>query len=285
MKLGILCSGGLGLQTIKMLINLHEIRFVFTDFKSEEIKEFCRQNELAIFIGNPRNGKAKEFVSKIDCEILISINYLFIIEKDIIDLGKGLAFNVHGSLLPKYRGRTPHVWSIINGETIAGITAHLLDEGCDTGDVLEQVEIPIGLEETGNDILKKYEENYLPLIERVIQGYEVGELKPKKQNEDLATYFGKRVPEDGLISWEWQKSRIYNWVRAQAFPYPGAYSFYEGSKLTIDEIGFSEHGFHFDTPNGTILKENPLLVKTPNGAVEIKSYRENMEFKKGGILR
>ena len=286
MNLGILCSGGLGYKILIELFNNYKINFVFTDTKSEDIISFCSSNDLPIFIGNPRNGKAKNFINENHCDVLISINYLFIIGKDIINLGKKLSFNIHGSLLPKYRGRTPHVWAIINGEKFTGVTAHIIDEGCDTGDILEQIKIPITLNDTGNDILLKYREHYLPLIEKVISKLKNEKLKPQKQNSKFATYFGKRVPEDGLINWNWQKERIYNWIRAQSYPYPGAFSFYRGEKLTIDEITFSNHGFDYNIDNGTILNENPIIIKTPNGAIEIKSIREKIELiNKGDVLQ
>src|SRR5690606_33504394 len=95
--------------------------------------------------------------------------YLFIIDKKIIDLATSIAFNIHGSLLPKYRGRTPHVWSIINNEKFTGITAHIIDEGCDTGDIIEQVKIKISKSDTGASLLEKYNLLYLPLIRSVLE--------------------------------------------------------------------------------------------------------------------
>ncbi|MCL8006644.1 methionyl-tRNA formyltransferase [Gelidibacter japonicus] len=285
MNLGILCSGNLGYKTLLVLHEKYPINFVFTDVNSKDIIEFCDNNKLSVFIGNPRGGKAKSFIDSNGCDLLISINYLFLIEKDVINMGKKLTFNIHGSLLPKYRGRTPHVWSIINGEKQTGITAHIVDEGCDTGDVLEQIIIPIDQKDTGAIILKKYEENYLPLLEKVIYKFNNGTLQRTKQNSELATYFGKRVPEDGLIDWNWQKERIYNWIRAQAHPYPGAYTAYEGKKLTIDRIMFSDYGFDCNLMNGTILKVNPLIVKTPNGAIELITTRESIDLKIGDVLK
>ena len=284
MSLGILCSGRLGYQTLLKLLDKYQINFVFTDSKSENIIEYCEQNKLRVFVGNPRNGRAKEFIAKNECEILISINYLFLIEQDIINLSKGLTFNIHGSLLPKYRGRTPHVWAIINGEEFTGITAHIIDEGCDTGDILEQIKISIEPNDTGDNILTKYESNYLPLIEKVIDSFNQGKLKPKKQDPKKATYYGKRIPDDGLINWNWQKERIYNWIRAQAHPYPGAFTFLHGKKITIDEISYSDDGYEYKQPNGMVLNSHPLIIKTPNGAVEIKSFREKIELTKGQVL-
>ena len=284
MSLGLLCSGRLGYQTLLKLLEKYQINFVFTDSKSKNIIQFCEQNKLRVFVGNPRNGRAKEFIAKNECEILISINYLFLIEQDIINLSKGLTFNIHGSLLPKYRGRTPHVWAIINDEKFTGITAHIIDEGCDTGDILEQIKISIEPNDTGDNILTKYESNYLPLIEKVIDSFNQGKLKPKKQDPKKATYYGKRIPDDGLINWNWQKERIYNWIRAQAHPYPGAFTFLHGKKITIDEISYSDDGYEYKQPNGMVLNSHPLIIKTPNGAVEIKSFREKIELTKGQVL-
>jgi len=82
----------------------------------------------------------------------------------------------------------------------------------------------------------------------------------------------------------WQKERIYNWIRAQAHPYPGAFTFLNGKKITIDEISYSDDGYEYKQPNGMVLNSHPLVIKTPNGAVEIKSFREKIELTKGQVL-
>ena len=281
MSLGLLASGGLGFDLLKHLLKSHQLCFVMTDLHSRAIIEECQENNLPCFIGNPRNGKAKEFVKDKEIDILVSVNYLFIIEEDLISLPKRLAFNIHGSLLPKYRGRTPHVWAIINNEKETGITAHVIDDGCDTGDVLEQIVIPIAENATGADVLLSFGEHYPILIDTVLAKIENNTLSIKPQQHALATVFGKRTPDDGTINWDWQKERIYNWVRAQAYPYPGAFSFYNNEKITIDEVSYSSLGYDWTTPNGTVIglnKGNPI-VKTPNGAVEIRKIRnEQIKF-------
>mgnify|MGYP000987242047 CR=1 FL=1 len=278
----VLCSGNLGFNILSNLYNELKIKFVFTDNKSTDIINFCKENNILLFKGNPRNGKANEFIAnnklatkKVD--VIISVNYLFIIDKQIIDLASKIAFNVHGSLLPKYRGRTPHVWSIINNEKYAGITAHIIDNGCDTGDIIEQVKFRIGSKDTGASLLEKYNLIYLPLIKKVISKINSNSVILKKQNNLKATYFGKRVPEDGQINWDWQKERIYNWVRAQAYPYPGAFTHFNQQKLVIDEVRFSNFGFNYNLENGKILSLNPLIVKVQNGCLEIIKYRGDLQ--------
>ena len=277
MILGLLCSGDLGYKTLVTLFEKREIIFVCTDKKSDTIILFCNENNIKLFIGNPRNGKASEDLKDLYIDVIISINYLFLIEEDLIKLANILAFNIHGSLLPKYRGRTPHVWSIINNEKTTGVTAHIIDAGCDTGSIIEQVEVPIRNNDTGATILKKYALLYTPLIEKVLFQIDKEVVVLKKQDESLATYFGKRTPKDGLINWDWSKERIKNWVRAQANPYPGAFTFYNGNKIIIDEVVFSNLGFDFNISNGTILKTNPnCIIKTPNGAIEIIKTRNKL---------
>jgi len=184
-----------------------------------------------------------------------------------------LAFNIHGSLLPKYRGRTPHVWAIINNESETGVTAHVIDEGCDTGPILNQIRVCIESHYTGSMILGKFKELYFSLVKDVLTKIESGTFELTQQDSTLASYFGKRTPDDGHINWSWQKERIRNWVRAQAYPYPGAYSYIRGEKLVVDELVFIERGFHFEQPNGQIISIDPILVKTPNGVVELKQVR------------
>lgn len=274
MKLGVLCSGNLGFQMLVHLSKKQELSFVFTDAHSSPIVSFCQNKRIPLFIGNPRNGKCLTFIKNHTCDVLLSINYLFIIDRPLIDLPSLYAINFHGSLLPKYRGRTPHVWAIINNEKKTGVTAHLIDDNCDTGDIVEQIEIPIKRNDTGAKILEKFNILYALLLDKVLAKISSNQVELKVQDHQKATFFGKRTPEDGQIDWSWQKERIFNWVRAQAFPYPGAFSFINEQKVTIDEVQFSDLGFDCTTENGTILSINPICVKTANGAIELVAIRE-----------
>ena len=285
MKLGILTSGSLGRDTLEKIIPYYDVSFVLTDTNSISIIDFCKNHNIPFFKGNPRNGKAYQFIKNIQVDVLISINFLFLIKSDIINHPKILSFNIHGSLLPKYRGRTPHVWAIINNEKNSGISAHIIDEGCDTGEILSQVIIPISQNDTGNDILNKYKSKYFSLTKDVLDKIESNKLAPLIQDESLATYYGIRKPEDGRINWNWHKERIRNWVRAQAHPYPGAFSFVNGNKLTVDEVEEVSNGFTSLTENGIVLEIEPnIIVKTPNGALKLTKFREDIKILKGDQL-
>jgi methionyl-tRNA formyltransferase len=285
MRLGVLASGLLGAEMLTHLHERYEICFVLSDRNSSGILSFTESMNIPVFKGNPRNGQSFEFIKDKKIEALVSINYLYLIEEDLISLPSKCAFNVHGSLLPKYRGRSPHVWAIINNEIETGVTAHLITTTCDAGDILEQIPIPIEYDDTGYSILEKYKSVYPLILESVLSKLVENNIVTTPQDNTQYTYFGKRTPCDGEINWNWQKERIRNWIRAQSYPYPGAFTFNNNVKITIDEAHFSNHGYSFDLKNGMILSIHPLLVKTPNGVMHITKTREkNITLNLGDIL-
>ncbi|GAA4941899.1 hypothetical protein GCM10023314_13660 [Algibacter agarivorans] len=283
LTIGVLCSGGLGLDTLLKIANEHTIQFILTDRNSTGIIDFATKNNIPFYAGNPRKGKGYDFIKSFSVDVIASINYLFLIEEDIINHANELIFNIHGSLLPKYRGRTPHVWAIINGENKAGITAHIIDSGCDTGKIIHQIEIAIDAEDTGAIILEKYARAYYPLVKKVLDNVANNQLNLTIQNEEDATYFGKRTPVDGEINWDWTKEVIRNWVRAQANPYPGAFTFYNNQKIIIDKVSFSKDKTLKNQVNGEIVKTEPeVIVKTVNGTISLDVIRtENCTFARG----
>ncbi|KKL45254.1 hypothetical protein LCGC14_2357510, partial [marine sediment metagenome] len=247
----------------------------------------AKSNSIVFFLGNPRGGKAGRFIGENKIDVLLSVNYIYLIEQDLIDWPDKYAINLHGSLLPRYRGRTPHVWAIINNESVTGITAHLIDTGCDSGPVIEQIKINIHEEQTGGDLLEIFNNEYPNLIASVLDQVKKDSVNPIAQDHSQATYFGKRTPDDGKIQWTWSKERIYNWVRAQSRPYPGAFSFYRENRIIIHKIKYSSHGFDYNDNNGLLINtdQNPI-IKTPNGCVEIIDYiiEEDLELTKGESL-
>lgn len=278
MTTSLMISGHLGHVIFKHLLERgFDIQAVFTNKGSDAIIDLAREKSLPLFVGNPRKGRTTEFIQNIECDVLLSVNYLFIIEQDLIDLPHQYAINIHGSLLPKYRGRTPHVWAIINGEKETGITAHLIDKEVDNGDIIQQVKVPITPTDTGADILKKYKALYPRLAESILNSVENNTIKFTPQEKENAIYFGKRTPADGQIIWDWGKERIQNWVRAQAKPYPGAFTFFGEHKIIAHKAIFSDLGFNYEQKNGEILQLNDqsITVKTPNGALTLQNLETN----------
>ena len=282
-------SGHLGAVVLENILTKHSIniQLILTDKKSDEIVTLAKEKKIPVFAGNPRNEKASLFCCEqnIIFDYIFSVNYLFILEEDFLNRAK-LGINFHGSLLPKYRGRTPHVWAIINGEKETGITAHLMNSKCDDGDIVEQISIPIAEEDTGAKVLEKFNVIYPDLVWYVVEKLENGQIEPKKQDSSLATYFGKRTPEDGEINWNWQKERIRNWVRAQANPYPGAFTFLNDNKIIINKIEYSDLGFTDTMENGKVVAviDGTPYVKTQNGVVKLVDFETDTIIKQEDIL-
>ena len=285
---GILVSGDLGYKCLELINQVSKVDFVCTDKSSESIIGYCKENNIPIYSGNPRNAKIANFLKGFNSDVLLSINYLFLIDGKLLGFPRLYAINIHGSLLPKYRGRTPHVWAIINNEKEAGITAHLISDECDAGEIVYQEKVTIDSDITGYELLEIYKKRYLEIVKYIINCIELEQLRSFPQNHNQATYFGKRIPDDGKINWNWQWERIFNWVRAQAKPYPGAFTFYENQKVIIHKIKYVNYGFSNSTLNGMILflNESEIIVKTPNGTIQLVDFDipESIVLKQGGIF-
>jgi methionyl-tRNA formyltransferase len=281
------CSGLLGIRMLEYLYKNEKVSAVLTDKNSKGVVDFCSRVNLPLFIGNARNDECFKFVKEYKKSILLSINYLFLFDERVIKLFE-YKFNIHGSLLPKYRGRTPHVWAIINNEKKTGITIHEISLECDSGDILFQKEIPIKYSDTGGSMLQKYYFLYPKILEHFLLLFREGKTVGRKQEKDLMTYFGKRTPEDGKINWDWQRERIYNWVRALSLPYPGAFCFLRDMRIIVLKILFSDFGFSSEIKNGTIVfvSKKSFIVKTANGCIEVVGHnlRDNIIVSKGDIL-
>lgn len=282
MKLALLVSGKLGLETLQSIADSdHDLVAIFTDSKSEDIVSFSQEKDLPIFVGNPRKGDVESFIDNKYPELLLSVNYLFLIDEIMIQWPTKYALNIHGSLLPKYRGRTPHVWAIINGEQFSGVTIHEIVKECDAGDIVKQIKLPITYDDTGGALLAKFQSQYPKLVRELLHQVENDEVTFTKQDHNKATFFKKRTPDHGEIRWEWSKTRIRNWIRAQASPYPGAFCWYQGGKVIIDQVELDDWGFHQDDENGRILTTQPLRIKCTDGAIIVKKLRSDYSFKIG----
>ena len=167
----------IGILGFESLIRLKiKPKIIFTDNKSLDLQQFAKSYNIPIYVGKPNTEQAEQLLNKVKLDLIISVNYIFILRENIFK------FNTRVNqftrvLLPKYRGRTPHVWAIINGEHVTGVTAHFIDEGCDTGDIIEQKKIDISLTDSGQDLLEKYKSVYPTMIKTVIEKLEKGILK------------------------------------------------------------------------------------------------------------
>jgi len=230
--------GKLGYNCLSTIHRLKiKIHFVLThkDLSLESVDRFCQENDIKFSYSDLRkdlNFQSELFSSS--AKYLISINYRYIIPNEYLKKFE-YPLNIHGSLLPKYRGRTPHVWAIIDGEKKTGITCHLMEESVDTGPIVHQIEVSIGAQETGADLLSKFEELYPDCLLKSLEKMEKGYL-PVSQNNSKATYYGKRIPEMGCLDFSKSAKSLVDFIRALAKPYPGAFCFLgNGKKIIVNK--------------------------------------------------
>lgn len=273
-KIAFFGFGELGSSCLKILQSKgYEISYIFThkDLSDSGVDTFAKNHSIPFYYKDLRKNKDLIKDKKTDKVILVSINYRYILEKDTFN--KFLyAINIHGSLLPKYRGRTPHVWAIINGEKFAGITSHLIDEGVDTGAIIKQEKIKVQKYDTGATLLKKYEKIYPSILIESIN-FLINGNSPVKQNEEEASYFGKREPIMGYIDFYQKSDKIIDFIRAQSNPYPGAYYFLQnGQKIIIHKIEKTKDIQYIEAIGIIKLIDEKYFVKSTDGFLKIVDF-------------
>jgi methionyl-tRNA formyltransferase len=168
-------------------------------------------------------------------DAIIVVAYGRLIPRWMLDLPRYGNLNLHGSLLPKYRGAAPIQWAIANGEKVSGATTMRLDEGMDTGDMLLQRELPIGPADTAEELFPRLAELGAPLMVETLTGLEAGSIAPQKQDGDLASYAPLLTREDGRVDPARTAQSIYDrWRGFQ--PWPGAWTTVRGKKLTLHRL-------------------------------------------------
>jgi methionyl-tRNA formyltransferase len=251
-----------------------EVQCLFTheDDPGEEIW-FRRPAALAeakgIPVYTPKRIKDSAWIEKVRAlapDIVFSFYYRNIIPRDILDVPRIGAFNLHGSLLPKFRGRCPVNWVLIEGEDRTGVTLHVMEEKADTGDIVAQRAIDIAFHDTARSLFLKMVREAQLLMRDVLPQFRSGTFMRTPQSGPFS-YFGGRRPEDGLISWEKDAQSIYNLARATTHPYPGAFSYLDGKKLHLWETLPEER--ILPDPPGTVVCEKPLAVNTGRGVLQL----------------
>lgn len=195
-------------------------------------------------------------------DAIIVVAYGRLIPRWMLDLPPYGNINLHGSLLPKYRGAAPIQWAVANGETVTGVTTMWLDEGMDTGDMLLRRETPIRPEETAEDLFSRLAEIGAPLMVETLAGLEAGSITPQKQDVSLATMAPMLTREDGRVDLSRTAQAIYDrWRGFQ--PWPGAWTTVRGKKLILHRVAPATIWQHGE--QGYFHVENDRLYFTPNG--------------------
>jgi len=211
-----------------------------------------------------------EQITALKPDLILSAYYRNMISTKILGLARLGAFNMHGSLLPKYRGRAPVNWAVLHGEPRIGMTLHRMVKAPDAGAIVDQEGVDIGPRDSAEQAFRKVLPCARRVLERQIGPLLAGRAKETPQDEAQATYFGGRKPEDGRIQWTQTSAQIFNLVRAVTDPFPGAFTDIGPARLMVwwAEPSSAAARDRQGRP-GEILSIDPLVIATGDGAIEL----------------
>jgi methionyl-tRNA formyltransferase len=214
-----------------------------------------------------------EQIATLRPDLILSVYYRNMISSKLLALAPLGAFNLHGSLLPTYRGRAPINWAVLHGEPRIGMTLHRMVKAPDAGPIVDQEGVEIGPRDTAEQAFRKVLPCARRVIERQIDALLAGTAKETPQDDAQATYFGGRKPADGRIVWTQTSRQIFNLIRAVTDPYPGAFTEVGSARLMVwwaESDSPATRALYAETNRpGEILSVDPLVVATSDGALEL----------------
>ncbi|MEA2069310.1 MAG: bifunctional UDP-4-amino-4-deoxy-L-arabinose formyltransferase/UDP-glucuronic acid oxidase ArnA, partial [Verrucomicrobiota bacterium] len=277
MKAVVLAYHSIGCAGIEALLDAgYDIQAVFThvDNPTESIW-FDSVAELAAGKGIPvyapediNHAVWEKRIAEMAPDIIFSFYYRNMVKAPILGIPKAGCINLHGSLLPAYRGRCPVNWAIVNGETETGVTLHYMTPKADDGDIIAQRKIDISNGDTAKTLFGKTIAEAKNLLAETLPQIKDGSAPRTAQDASKASYYGGRRPADGEIDWGKSADEVRNLVRAVTKPYPGAFTFIGDRKCLVWQV--STTGGAGVAP-GTITSTTPLTVACGSGCVVVDS--------------
>jgi UDP-4-amino-4-deoxy-L-arabinose formyltransferase / UDP-glucuronic acid dehydrogenase (UDP-4-keto-hexauronic acid decarboxylating) len=277
MKAVVLAYHNIGCVGIKALLkNGFDIAAVFTHKDNphenlwfDSVSELSALENIPVFA--PEDINNPMWVTKIrdiKPDILFSFYYRYMIKSEILGIPPAGCLNLHGSLLPKYRGRCPVNWVLIKGEKETGVTLHYMTPKPDNGDIVSQKKVIIADNDTGKTLFEKMTDAASRMLDEILPQIINGTAPQIPQDHSQATYYGGRRPEDGEINWSMDAVAIRNQVRALTRPYPGAFSYIGERKCwfwSVEEM----HGAPNGKSPGMVISANPLVIACAHGAIRV----------------
>ncbi|UBX48340.1 bifunctional UDP-4-amino-4-deoxy-L-arabinose formyltransferase/UDP-glucuronic acid oxidase ArnA [Providencia alcalifaciens] len=210
-----------------------------------------------------------ERIREMKPDVIFSFYYRDMLSEELLALAPKGAFNLHGSLLPKYRGRAPINWALLNGESETGVTLHKMVAKADAGDIVAQEKVAITDTDTALTLHAKVREAAEVLLDKTLPLIEAGSYKTVAQDESQASYFGRRCADDGQIDWSRSAKEINCLIRAVTEPYPGAFTYLGARKMVVWRARVLDD--NQGKAAGTVLSSDPLRIACGQGALEIVS--------------
>ena len=220
-------------------------------------------------------------VRRLDPELVFVVGWSQLVHDPFIALAKEGVFGMHPTLLPRHRGRAPIPWAILSGLARTGVTLfEIVDATADSGAIVGQAVVEIAPDETATTLFAKLAVAHVDLIRECVPGIVASSASRLPQDPNRASYWPKRAPSDGIIDWETRAPFVYDWVRAQTRPYPGAFTFLDDEKVVVWRATPVE--LEQPAPAGTIVAERAEgpVVACGDGAVVL----EEIETKASGLV-
>lgn len=281
--MNILFMGGheLGAKTLEHLIN-NNVNVVGVVVSKNDNDWYRGVDEVAdkfnLNLYEEKNINDQNFLNKIkslNLDLIVCVNFDQILKKDIINLPTIGCINTHASLLPKYRGRAPLNWAMINGEKYSGVTVHFIDEGIDTGDIILQEKIKIDEDDYICDLLNKVKNTYPKIVLNAIQSLENNNINLIKPDLSKGFYVNKRNKDDGKIDFSKPSKDIMNFIKAISKPYPGAFLYHNNKKIIIwrANLDYNISPQYESLDIGTVVFNNSnLLIKLKDVMLIVTDY-------------
>jgi UDP-4-amino-4-deoxy-L-arabinose formyltransferase / UDP-glucuronic acid dehydrogenase (UDP-4-keto-hexauronic acid decarboxylating) len=201
-------------------------------------------------------------------DIIFSFYYRNIVKQPILETPPAGCLNLHGSLLPQYRGRCPINWVLVKGEKETGVTLHYMTPKPDDGDIVCQNRITITDDDTAKSLHEKVARAASVMLDEILPQIKSGAAPRNPQDHSKATYYGGRRPEDGQIDWTVDAEEVRNLVRAVSRPYPGAFSYIANEKCLFWAVSRVPSGAENLDP-GTVVSVDPLVIACGRDAVHV----------------
>lgn len=274
----VLGYGGMGCAGLQALLDAGiDIAALFThaDDPGEaqwfpSVAELAARHDIPVFAPEDINTPLwTARIRQMAPDFLFSFYYRKLVGADILAMPRVACLNLHGSLLPRYRGRAPGNWVLVNGETETGVTLHHMVAKADAGDIVCQQVVHISTDDTGRSLHDKLVLAASGMLQRWLPDIIAGTAPRQAQDEAKASRFGRRRPADGLIDWQKGAAAARNLVRAVAPPFPGAFTHVGRHKLMIWEAAISPRHFDAAAP-GTVVALDPFVVACGEGFLEIR---------------
>lgn len=244
-----------------------------------------RAREAGIPVLVPADVNAPPVVERIASlapELIFSFYFRQVVKPVLLAIPSRGALNLHGSLLPRYRGRCPVNWALVHGETETGVTLHHMEPTPDTGDIVAQRRVPIADDDTAGTLTRKLGDAARELLRDTLPALLAGTAPRVPQDHARATSFGGRRPADGRLAWQRPAHELYDLVRAVTHPYPGAFTTWGGRKLLVWKA--ARLAAPVDTDPGRVTAVSPagIIVGTGAGALALQRVQLEGEAEEPG---